>query len=167
MICAIVLCLLTTSTAVADGAADYRAALQAADLEAQSEQDKLGRIDIGLGSEFDGRSGEVHFYDNNGAIENSFAQLVAIHDDAANICMWGYQTDIMPSLPRTAALAVKAQAEGNGWPSQSHTPWDSTTAECTHRTNLATLIGDVDYIGRLAVGPHIVYLGITMTAAGS
>lgn len=167
MIRAIALYLLTASLASADGEADYRAALDAADLEAQAEQDRLGQIYIGLGHEIDGRAGEVGFNNDDGAIDNTSAELVAIHDDTANVCMWGYQTDIMPSLPRTAALAVKAHAESNGWPAHAEAAWDSTTAECTRRTNLATSLGDLDYIGRLAVGPYIVYFGMTTKAAGS
>ena len=167
MIRTIILCLLSASAAFADGEADYLTALQVADRAAQAEQERLGPIYIGLGSEADGNAGAVYFHNDTGAIENTFAELVAIYDDTANICMWGYQTDIMPSLPRTAALAVKAQAEGNGWPSQAQTPLDSTTAECTRRSNLATSLGNLDYIGRLAVGPHIVYFGMTTKAAGS
>ncbi|MFQ1701718.1 hypothetical protein ACJ5NV_14115 [Loktanella agnita] len=165
MIRTIILCLSAATPAFADGQADYQAALLAAALDAQREDERLGIVDIGFGA--DGRADAVGFYKDGVEIEGVFAEIVAVHDDTANICMWGYQTDLMPSLPRTAAFAVKAQAENNGWPSEAEAPWNSTTTECTARTNLATSVGDLDYIGRLAVGPYIVYFGMATKAVGS
>ncbi len=167
MIRAFILFMLAAAPALAEGEDNYRAALQTADLEAQAEYDALAPVNVGLGYDDETSSVIVNFYSAGSDIPNVVAEIVAIFDDTANICTWGYETDMMPSLPRTAALAVKAQADAQMWPALATDQWSSTRDECTTRTNLATSLGDLIYVQPLAVGPHIVYFGIAPKAPSS
>ncbi len=171
MIRASILLLLAATPTLAAGEEDYLAALEVAAREAQAEHDRLAPVYTGLPSHEEGGSKTVTFYregpSGSEKIEDVTAEIVAIFDDTASICTWGYDTDIMPTLPRTAALAVKAHAETHMWPATATDQWSSTMDACIGRTNLATSIGDLMYITRLAVGPHIIFFGISPAAPSS
>ncbi len=167
MIRALTLFTLAAAPAQAGGEESYRIALQAADREAQAEYDQLAPVDVGLGYDDKTSSVMVDFYSAGSEIPNVVAEIVAIYDDTNNICAWAYESDTMPSLPRTAALAVRTHAEALQWPAPATSQWASTLKECTNRTNLATSLGDLIYVQPLAVGPHIVYFGIAPKAPAS
>lgn len=167
MIRAFILFMATAVPALADGDNGYREALQTAEREAQAEYDRLAPVNVGLPSDEDTGSDTIDFYSAGKRIENAAAEIVAIYDDTANMCIWGYEVDTFPSLPRTAALAVKAKADALNWPAQATAQWSTTVEGCTSRTSLATSLGDLLHIERLAVGPHIVYFGLASVVAAS
>lgn len=147
--------------ALADGRQDYQNALDAALLEYTSERP------IGSQAYYDidglRKDGTMIRYDENDAPNVVTPELLAIYEAAEKRCIWAFDSDVYPLLPRTASLAVRSAAVD--WPDEATMPIITEGDNCSERTYLATLIGDLDRVYTIKLQNRWIYLGFPSTGA--
>tara|TARA_R110002033_G_scaffold43852_1_gene86181 strand:- start:1148 stop:1651 length:504 start_codon:yes stop_codon:yes gene_type:complete len=152
------------SAAMAQDPADYQTALDDALAEYEAERAAVtGKSYYALNLTSKGTI--TRESDPDGARHTFRPELVAVFDKTTKLCAWGFDSDLYPKLPRTAARAVQSAAAH--WPAEATQATALDEEACTRRSYLATLIGDLDRIYIAKDPDRLLYLGFPPSEGGS
>ncbi|WP_377508738.1 hypothetical protein [Octadecabacter sp. R77987] len=162
MIRTAIILLALASPAAADGAADYVTELEAGLVEYITEremQEVFTQPGVVYNASLLDSEGLLVMTSRDGSDTVIQPELIAVFDHATFECTWGFERDDFPRLPRTAALAVKREADARGWPEDAVATNTTSLALCGLRSNLASTLGELSLVYKIWGADQTVFLG--------